>query len=488
MYNVIILAGQNNPRGSNVGIPLQGPASCANALRANGISCLVVNHLPYYDIDEMNELLDHAVSNETLLIGISTTFLRPSIQGQLEHTVFQYNLNNSILDKYNLWEKSFDQSVLFRLKNKFPKLKFIIGGADVHPDQEYPLLDFMCIGFSEISVVNVAKNLLHGTSIPNSYKTVFGTTIVDDREAKSYNFANSYMHWLPEDVVTHKKLTIEIGRGCIFNCAFCSYPMRGKDNLDHVKNGSSLITELKHNYENYGITNYVIVDDTFNDSKEKLENLRDAIKTLDFQPTFWCYARLDLIATKIDTLDLLYEIGIRSMFFGLESFTRKTGLAVGKGFSSSKLISTINFIKNKYPDIRLFGNFIVGLPYESIEEVTETARMLRDGEIHLDSWNFTRLVIKNLNTNRLWPSSLDKDWQKYGYRKLTEAEGSEIMWENDHMNIHIANQLFQEFNSSKWGQPALQGQTHWFDENEHKSTFLPKYKQQLLDIVRSKNT
>jgi hypothetical protein len=33
----------------------------------------------------------------------------------------------------------------------------------------------------------------------------------------------------------------------------------------------------------------------------------------------------------------------------------------------------------------------------------------------------------------------------------------------------------------------LQGQPHWFDENEHKSTFLPKYKQQLLDIVKSKN-
>ena len=159
---------------------------------------------------------------------------------------------------------------------------------------------------------------------------------------------------------------------------------------------------------------------------------------------------------------------------------------MGKGFSSSKLISTINFIKNKYPDIRLFGNFIVGLPYESIEEVTETARMLRDGEIHLDSWNFSRLVIKNLNTNRLWPSSLDKDWQKYGYRKLQDVEGTEILWANDHMDIHVAEQLFQEFNSPKWGQPGLRAA--WFDENEHKATFLPKYKQQLLDIIKSKKT
>jgi len=493
MYNVVLLTGAIAETihdafrwelSDDVMVPSLGAYSCANALRNNNISCLVVNHVNHYSIEEINDLLDQAVCTETLLIGISTTFLNNSYTSDLSKT--------SIVDRMGAWAHGFDHRVLSRLRCKFPKLKFILGGFNVSASLEYRgpdfTLDFMSLGYSEVSIVQVVTHLISGTPIPNSYKNVFGTVVVDDREAASYDFANTVMHWLPEDVVNHTKLPIGIGRGCIFNCKFCSYPMRGKHNLDHVRTGSSIVSELQHNYKNYGIKKYTIIDDTFNDSREKLVSMRDAIKTLDFQPEFWAYIRLDLIATRIDTLDVLYDLGVRSMYLGIESLTKKTAMALGKGYSSEKQISTINFIKEKYPKITLWGSFIIGGPYESEEDVTETARMLRDKEIRLDGWRFIPLGIqKNPKTN--WPSEFDLNWQKYGYTSLGEA-GSFIIWQNDHMSRYRAFELQKIFHSEYM--PAdwvpFYHTKEWFIEDESGSTFLPKYKQQLLNIVRSKNT
>ena len=489
MYKVVLLTGAVPTEinsfvrwetSDHIMIPPLGAFNCANALRNNDISCLVVNHVNYYSIEEINELLDQAVSDETLLIGISTTFLNTS-KGPVTP-------DTTIVDRFGSWAAGFDYRVLFRLRSKFPKLKFILGGFNVVANQEYSDLDFMSLGYSEVSIVQVVNHLMHGTPIPNSYKNVFGTIVVDDREAASYDFANTVLHWQPEDVVNHTKLPIGIGRGCIFNCKFCSYPMRGKHNLDHVRTGSSIFNELQHNYKNYGIRKYTIVDDTFNDSREKLVLLRDAIKTLDFHPEFWAYIRLDLIATRIDTLDLLYDIGVRSMFFGIESLTKKTAVALGKGFSPEKQISTINFIKEKYPKITLWGSFIIGGPYESEEDITKTAIMLRDKEIRLDGWRFAPLGVKS-NSNAQWPSEFDLNLEKYGYTTLGN-QGTFVIWDNGHINWYRAQELQKLFHAEympvDWV-PFFQTK-EWFIENEPGSTFLPKYKQHLLDIVKSKNT
>jgi len=494
MYQVIILTGvdpssqwadlSENYRTNNAGVPPLGAFNCANALRANDISCLVVNHVTNYSIAEINQLLDSAVTDQTLMIGISSTFW--NIDLDLNNVPNNFK---GIVDRYKYWndQGSFDLQVLARLKKQFPKLKFVLGGFDVNANREAIGLDFMCIGYSEVSIVNIAKNLLYGTPIPKSHKNVFGTVVVDDREAASYDFANTYIHWLPEDVVNHTKLPIGIGRGCIFDCKFCSFPMRGKHNLDHVRSANSIVSELKYNYENYNIQKYIIVDDTFNDSREKLVAMRDAIKTLNFQPYFWCYARLDLIATRMDTLDLLYEMGIRSMYFGIESLSKKTAMALGKGFSPEKQIATINLIKEKYPEITLHGNFIVGGPYETVEEVTNTAVMLRDGKIHLDSWKFNVMYI-HPDPKTSWPSEFDLNWAKYGYRKK-DVKGDTLIWENDHMDFYQGRQLAiklgsSEYRKSSWGN--YYQMTEWYVEDESTSTFLPKYKSQLLDLIKKK--
>ena len=211
----------------------------------------------------------------------------------------------------------------------------------------------------------------------------------------NFSISDIATRFLSNDYLNKKEiLPIEISRGCRFKCTYCSYPLIGQKNMDdYLKFQEVLKEELLDNYNKWGVTQYYIVDDTFNDSREKLTVIRDMIVTLPFQPTFWCYARLDLIAIWPDTLDLLYQIGIRSMFFGIETLNRRTGLIIGKGYEKDKLIATVKTIKQRYPDIILYGSFIIGAPYESVESVKETQRLLCSGEFPLDNWKFNPLQI-----------------------------------------------------------------------------------------------
>lgn len=502
MYQVIILTGiPTDNRLDMAFIPALGAYKCAHALRNNGFSCLVINHSPQYSITEINELLDHAVSDDTLMIGISSTFLTfdgfETAQLGSQHLVEtpEYQLNNTIMDKFRTIDGvSFDADVLHRLRNKFPKLKFTLGGYKVTPNHQTIGLDFICVGYSEVSIVNIAQHLLTGDIIQDSRKNVFGTVIVDDPTAKLYNFSDEVMEWLPEDIVTHTKLPLEVSRGCIFNCKFCSFPLRGKKKLDYLKSTDSLRKELINNYEKYGITFYAISDDTFNDSKEKLIAIRDMIQTLPFQPYFWCYARLDLISIWPETIDVLYDIGCRVLHLGVETLDRKAGLAIGKGYPKEKLINVVKILKEKYPDMFLHGSFIIGLPGESIASIRETNRLLQSKEFPLDSWEFIPLKIWQGGSayspaaawTTVWMSEFDQNWQQY-YQEVDDPPNNvRVFWKNEEMNIFEATALSFEFLKNNRPLAADVLRREAWGEPESASTFIPKYKQKLLEIVKTK--
>jgi hypothetical protein len=432
MYDCIIFTDVSDTLYSSIAI---GAYKVAHSLRQNGYSCVVINHFSEYTDAEFEKIVDFTVSQQTRLIGFSTTFLRTIDATSEYQTKFQDLSPESVFPQGKETENFF----LSKCRSRNPNIKTMAGGAKVNRNFSNKNIDYVCIGYSEESIIQLMNHLVHDEPIKNSTRNLWGRIIIEEPKQKTYDFANGSFEWNPEDILNHKVLPIEIGRGCIFQCKFCSYPMNGKHNLDFVKAENLLYKEFLTNYERFGITHYRIVDDTFNDHVEKINMMSRVINKLPFQPILWAYTRLDLLTTRPGTLNQLYDMGVRAMFFGIESFNPKTAKIVGKGFDCNKQIETIQKIRSSY-DISMHGSFIIGLPEESIDSSINSYRRIESGEIPLHSYGFVPLYINRING--LYPSEFDKNWHKYGYEEVQE----------DSSKKHIKSATIQGINNFS---PAL---------------------------------
>jgi radical SAM superfamily enzyme YgiQ (UPF0313 family) len=481
-----------------------GAYKCAHELRSHGYSCLVVDHFHSFTSDEIEKLLNQCVGKQTTMIGFSTSFFQDVSQAASDGHIKYNDLNISI--SFCPQGAEFEAKLIRQLKQLSPKCKIIIGGAKTQQQLNNKNIDFAVIGHAEISIVDLMNHLRYKKDLPNAQKNIWGITIVNDAESKKYDFARGHMVWQPSDVLNARVLPLESARGCIFNCRFCGFPMRGKKNLDYVRNADSIYQELYENYHQYGIKTYSLLDDTFNDNDEKLDLILSAVKRLDFQPIFWSYARLDLLSIKEERLPKMFDIGVRAMFLGIETLNDRTGRIVGKGHSRSAQIKTINQIRKQYNDqVMLHGSFIIGLPEESKNDIHHTFDALMDETIGLHSFRFAPLRIARNRT--VWPSDFDLNYEKYGYVDQTPDLPMELDWKNDLMDRSWAITTAQEFHqiamrSQRYRLPSLtlwcllnygyefdelcktpNADIDWHQVTQRKKQHIDNYKTQLFDLM-----
>lgn len=432
MYDAVIFTENTDPM--QIAIPLGG-FKVASVLRQNGYSTLVVNHLSTFTREEFINLLELVVTDQLKLIGFSTTFLK-HVETINDETVY----SRIGLDTVFPQGKDFENEMVSLVKYKNPNVKFIVGGAWTSPEYRNTNIDYVFMGYSETSIIDLMNHLCFNKELPNSTLNDVGITIIDDRKAPNYNFTEDRMVWQKTDVLNHRVLPIEIGRGCIFKCKFCSFPLNGKKSLDYIKHPDLIHDELLVNYNEFGITHYFIVDDTFNDHIDKLRSIEEVVKKLPFQPKFWCYTRLDLLCTKPEMVESMYNLGVRGMFFGIETLNKESGRAIGKGYDRDKQIAMIRHIRETYPDVSMHGSFIVGLPNESMDSLTLTCEQLMNGEIPLHSWMMKPLFIFGESTIS-FTSDMNMNYPKYGYRSNGVGAHNLIHWENDHITFEDAGVL-----------------------------------------------
>lgn len=487
-----------------------GAYKCAHVLRSLGYTCLVVDYLHTFSMQEFDQLVTNAIDESTYAVGFSTTFMLSTYNAtRTGNGIFYSELPDCALFPQGA---EFEKTAISKIKSLNANCKIILGGTKVHANISNKLVDYAFIGFAEAAIINFTNHITQRLPLVDSYKNIWGITVVDNKEALGYDFQSSTMQWQDTDVVNARVLPIEIARGCIFKCKFCSYQMNGKQNLDFIRGAELIRIELQHNYDRFGIKNYYIIDDTFNDSDFKLDAMLLAVKKLSFQPYFWAYTRLDLIARDLDSFKKLYDIGLRGYYFGIETMHEKTGRIIGKGYSRQKQIEAVQHIRTHYPDVLLHGSFIIGLPGEPESSWNETFNSIMNQQIPLHSFNFKGLrLFKN---NRVaWNSELSRDYKKFGYQEITDSDSERIdfNWSNGITTRDQAEQIATEFNQlgfqsdcyqlpsqMVWGllnyfhdyDAVSQIKYHavdWPNIESQKELFTTVYKKQLLSLM-SRNT
>jgi hypothetical protein len=460
--NIILLSDKTSEFEMNRTLGIYKLAHC---LREAGFEVAVLHFLSMFTIDEVKHALTHLLSDKTLFVGVSNFFYESIDDVKVDkqgHIIKLKPMDPGCILPHG---KKFNKPIKNLIKGLSPNCKLVVGGPTALDTSYNNIFDFVIVGYAEISAVELAKHLQEPSSelSISNYKSIYGPIIVNDAKAEKYNFNQSSMSYSDQDaILPNESLMLEIGRGCIFKCAFCSHPLNGKKQLDYIRDHSLIRQELVQNYEMFGTTNYLIIDDTFNDSVEKCKEFYEMVKTLPFKINWWGYIRLDLMAAHPETIEYLFESGLRAAFFGIETLDPKIGAKIGKGGTRKKLFDTIDYIKNKYGNrVSLHGSFIFGLPNESIDSMRDSAEFLLSDNNHLDSWmvEVCRISSPDRNYAHGFQSDIDVNYKKYGYvnqdeniqkntpaeKKLHELKG--MRWKNEFTSREQVEQLVAEVHS-----------------------------------------
>lgn len=348
-----------------------GTYRIATEMRNHGWNVDIIDFMMSFSNDEIKHIIKSKKQSDTKYVGFSSTFLLPRNFDPFEHlTTIRKEANSR-------------------------------SSIGLPLDEAQELVDFINSLGLEV--------LIGGSKIKNDLLNVrYINGPAEEQLFKDFDFTKSHIEYLEKDLIfENEHLPIEIARGCIFKCNFCAYPLNGKKLWDFVKTPDIIRQELIQNYDRFGTTGYMFSDDTYNDSPEKVETLWKMYQTLPFNIEFSSYARLDLILAHPETLPMLVESGLKSVFFGIETFHPENGKLIGKGMDPEKIKKGLIDIKKQYPELLVSISFIAGLPYDTPESLQETLDWLE--EDHVDSYSFQVLHLGD-------KSDLARNKEKYGYK------------------------------------------------------------------------
>ena len=433
-----------------------GAHRIATWLRENEWDIEVIDFWPAWSREELVELFETRVKKDTIWVGLSAMFPLGGAGKKNQEKVAEIIEN------------------LRYIKSLYPDLVFIGGSQNISATLGYPL-DYYVGGFAEYGIIELLKMITGQThNCIVHEREYWGATrkVVECRhDYPAWPFPNAHVKYQDRDFMRSDEVpTIEMGRGCIFECKFCSFTVLGVKG-DHSRCADSLRNELIDNYERWGINTYTISDETINDSPAKLTKIADVIRSLPFEVNLAGYLRGDLLVAKPGTWEDIWDMGLWSHFYGIESFNHKAAAYVGKGMNPDRLkdglLEVQDWFRNK-GKFRATISMIVGLPHETRETFLEGRDWVMEN-MPGHSYSFAPLMVADgdLNAMATNPSEFDRTaWTSGVFTKRTHDEMGvdyneipkqlrEVVqfymnstgvanWEHSTMNVWQAWKLFSE--------------------------------------------
>jgi hypothetical protein len=397
----------------------------------------VIDFFNKFSEKEIEQLCEKYIQPTTLFVGVSITF---------------FNQFSNI-------------NFLFKtVKEKYPHVKTIIGGNettlsyDEHNYLDTSLVDRIIWGYAEEAITHYCDYLTKKRLDNLQWVPYKGTFAIDAEKIYKNDDTDLTIEWYDSDIMDANVLPIEISRGCIFKCKYCSFPLLGKKKNDYIRYEQNLTDEFRRNYEKYGVNVYSFQDDTFNDNIVKLETVANAIAKSNVKIQYSAFLRADLLARYPEMIDILVETGIISSSFGIESLKDKTRKAIGKAGSLEKQLDAIKTLKEK-TDVWTHTGMIIGLPYETTEDIYETHKwFIEQSDIYFNRWQFFPLALRLNPMTRA--SEFERNYADYGYTLAPNGEYLYGYWENDITNFNDAWELSSKLNHEV---AELRKESHWVE-------------------------
>ncbi len=335
-----------------------GVYTVASAVRNANYTCQVIDAVQAFTEPELHRAVTLAVGKDTLVLGISTTWM----QGY---------------KKFSAASSIFATAVQLA-KSINPNIKIVLGGPNADTLVSYKV-DAVILGYGEDAFIEYLNS---GT------ESVDGTSKMDIAK-----FTRSQLTYSKYDYFISKVRPFEVSRGCVFKCKFCTFDLIGRKKNDYTKHAAIVKEEILKSYYEFGITKFWYMDDTHNDSIEKLQMMADIVQSLPFRLEYFAHIRLDLLRSRPEQYQLLKDGGITDAYFGLESFFGPSARAIGKGTSPDYIIEELHKFADCMPNVGTTGSFICGLPFETKETIQDWSEKLLNIDFPIDLVRMNPLYI-----------------------------------------------------------------------------------------------
>lgn len=170
--------------------------------------------------------------------------------------------------------------------------------------------------------------------------------------------------------------SITASRGCLYQCTFCQPAERIVfGNKVRRRSVGNILDELEILGRRHGMRSFMIHDDCFTQYHSWAEEF--SVKKIERgigQP-FACQTRADIVCRKPELVEKLAKAGMRWVLIGFESGSDRILEQLKKGTTVAQNLEAGRICKRL--GVKIFANYMFGIPGETCEEMLMTAKMMR---------------------------------------------------------------------------------------------------------------
>jgi len=265
-----------------------------------------------------------------------------------------------------------------RIKRLKPSATILFGGpqasaVDLPTLAAFPFVDFILRGEAEQTLPRFLEEWSgrrdFGAVAGLSWRSPFGPVrnadapLIEDLDCLPIP-----AYHLTDDLADAPYAPLELGRGCPFSCTFCSTNDFFRRRF-RIKSPARMLSEMQTIRDAYGLTSFDLTHDMFTvDRKRVVAFCRHLIESGE-KFAWSCSARTDCVDEEL--IELMAAAGCDSMFFGVESGSRRLQRIIDKDLDPDRAKVMVTCAERF--GIETTVSLITGFPEENMDDVRDTA-------------------------------------------------------------------------------------------------------------------
>jgi anaerobic magnesium-protoporphyrin IX monomethyl ester cyclase len=283
------------------------------------------------------------------------------------------------------------------IKAVLPECPVLVGGPYATDSPEEALrisgVDVVAIGEGERTIVELVERLMSrrpltgvsGTAYLEHgiYRRAAPRPVIEDVDSLPLpawdlvnleEFSNRYLTFSSKIYQRHGNIMTT--RGCPYRCMYC-HNILGKG--FRARSPASVLAEIRHLYDQYGITDFQVIDDIFNLDRRRAKLICDLIidSRMKITLSFPNGVRGDLMDEEL--IDKLARAGTRFISYAIETASPRLQRLIRKNLKLDAVFRAIE--RTTRAGIITRGFFMLGFPSETEEEVESTIRFAQQSDL-----------------------------------------------------------------------------------------------------------